>query len=329
MPPPNPPGSAPLIESRALWQWDTTGPQPVATGYPNAGGTFGPTKTGLLPADVKAYVGVPVQQYANPPVPVPDATILQWIRWAEDYVEQSSGVLLCQTWIASPPASTIYDCINSGIIPATSDGYQKLGFDYDLADAAYDFMIQNSKEQGWTIQQTRYKPLQSISYEPDNPTALKNLCYKYPLLNTFFRPTRNWFVEDHDAGLVRLVPAGNIAMLPIFQLQMTALGFADDIPGAMWWQYTAGLTPYDYRSRYAFVQQLVLCIASIQALRTIQGTINLGMKSIQTGVDGLAQKFEYDIKGAFAGLIDSFTTQRDELMKQLNTKVGNFLVTVI
>lgn len=317
------------VESRALWQWDTTGPFPVVTGFPQAGGTFGPTKSGMLPADVKAFVGVPIQQYANPPVPVPDPTILQWIRYAEDMIEQQTGVLLCQTWVASPPATTPYDCRSIGITPATDVGYQVPGHDYDLFDAAYDFMIQNSLDEGWTIQQSRYKPLQSVAYTPQDNTALKNLAYRYPLLNTFFRPDTNWFVEDPDAGLVRLVPAGNIAMLPIFQLQLTALAFADDIPGAMWWQYTAGLTPYDYKARYSFVQQLVLVTAAIQALRTIQGTINLGMKGIQTTVDGLSQKFDYDIAGPFNGLIKSFTDQQAALMAQLRTKVGGFMFTVL
>lgn len=318
-----------FVESKALWQWNTTGPQPIATGYPTAGGDFGPTKSGLLPADLKAFVGVPIQQYANPPVPVSDDTILQWIRWAEDKIEQESSVLLCQTWIASPPALTPYDCSQLKIIPATDVGYQLLGSDYDLFDAAYDFMIQNSLDEGWTIQQTRYRPLQSVSYTPDNYTALKKLAYKYPLLNTYFSPSINWFVEDHDAGLVRLVPAGNIAMLPIFQLQLTALAFADDIPGAMWWQYTAGLTPYDYKSRWSFVQQLVLCYAGIQALRSIQGTINLGMKGIQTTVDGLSQKFDYDIAGPFNGMIKTWTEQAADLMNTLKTKVGNFMMTVL
>lgn len=317
------------IESHALWQWDTTGPSPIVTGYPSATG-FTPTKTGLLPNDVRNFIGVPLALYNTvPPTPITDDQIMQWIRWAEDDLEQDAGVLLCQTWIASPPARNTYECDQIGVIPATSAGYQIRGYDYDLEDAAYDFFIQNSEDEGWTIQQLRYKPLQSLTYTQGDETALKNLAYRYPLLNTYFRPARTWFAEDHDAALVRLVPAGNISMLPIFQMQLTALGFADNIPAAMWMQYTAGLTPYDYQNRYGFIKQLVLAMTAIQGLRIIQGTINLGMKGIQTSVDGLQQRFDYDIAGPYNGLIISFTAQKDDLLKRLKDKVGGFLLTVL
>src|SRR5271155_747265 len=94
------------IPTAALWNWNTS-----------ASGTTGPvvnefssgyqTKTGLLPLDLQQYVTVPLQDYSqNPPVPVPPETILKWIRWAEDWVESQTGLLLCQSWVASPPALT-------------------------------------------------------------------------------------------------------------------------------------------------------------------------------------------------------------------------------
>jgi len=138
-----------------------------------------------------------------------------------------------------------------------------------------------------------------------------------------------WFVEDRDYGLVRLVPAENVQMLPLFAMQLAFMGFAENVPGAFWFQYTAGLTPYDYQARYSFMRRLVLLNAALQALTTIQGTLNLGLKTIQTSVDGLQQKFEYDIRGPYAGIIMAFTKERDELLKKAKSFVSGPMMTMI
>jgi hypothetical protein len=313
-----------------LWDWDTSGPHPIVIGYPTCDG-YAPTKSGLLPSDLRSFVGVPLVYYGSNPRPVLDNDILDWIRWAEDDVEQATSVLLCQTWVASPPARTAYDAMSMGIAPTNPAGYQAAGYDYDLEDAAYDFQINNARDEGWMVQQLRYRPLQSTSYSVETGlTALKQYCFRYPLLNTFFIPDASWYVEDHDYGLIRLVPSGNIAMLPIYALQLTAIGgTSPSIPGAIWMQYTAGLTPYDYQTRYSFVKKLVLSLAATQALASCQGSINLGMKSIQTGVDGLAQKIEYDPNGAYAGLITTFGNQARTLMTRLSNNVSGLVMTVL
>lgn len=326
-------GGTPFVPTAALWDWNTTNTPACVVGYPSCDGGFLPTKSGVLPSDVRNFVGVPlVYQGANPKA-VLDDDILQWIRWAEDDIEQASSVLLCQTYVASPPAFVPSTALSIGILPAKVNnvdlGYQVRGSSYDLEDAAYDFMFKNAQDEGWMIQQLRYRPVQSGSYDPSNFTAIKNVAYVYPLLNTFFRIPPTWFVEDKDYGLVRFVPAENVQMLPLFAMQLAFMGFAENVPGAIWFQYTAGLTPYDYKSRYSFVKRLVLSIAAIQALSSVQGTINMGIKGIQTSVDGLAQKFEYDVRGPYAGLIDNFGKQRDELMKRLLSNVSGPMMTMI
>ncbi len=323
-------GDTPLVHSKALWTWNTTDPlAPVVSGFPGANGVS-PTKSGLLPADLRNFVGVPLVIRGRPPVPMPDAQIMGFIRWAEDQIEQKTTVLLCQTWIAASPAFSAYDCASIGVVPAGPADYQVRGFDYDLEDAAYDYYQSRSLGEGWTVQQLRYRPVQSANYGGLQPrTAIKNLAFRYPLLNTYFRPSTTWFVEDHDYGLIRLVPSGNLAMLPLFVLQLSALGFGEDLPGGMWFQYTAGLLPYDYKNRYSFMQQLILAYAAVQALAIAQGSVNMGIASIQTSVDGLAQKTEYDKRGAYAGLIDTFKGMRDELMAVAMNQVSGVMISTL
>src|ERR1700744_5741714 len=90
-------GGTPLVTTTALWNWDKSGLQPVVSGFPSGYGTFTPTKTGLTPQDLQNFVGVPIVYYGNPVVPVPPSVIQQWIRWAEDEVEQETSILLTQT----------------------------------------------------------------------------------------------------------------------------------------------------------------------------------------------------------------------------------------
>lgn len=313
------------VQTMPLWQWDTTGTVPVVSGYPTAfnndgSSIFSPTKTGLTATDLQNFVGVPLVYYGNPPAPVFPNTILQWLRWAEDMVEQETTILLCQTWVASPPTQTQSITSQCGLL--TVSGYQIQGLDYDLADTAYDFMFKNAQDEGWMCQSLRYRPVQSVSYNPSNYTAIKNTSYVYPLLNQFFRIPPSWNVEDRDYGLVRYVPAQNVQMLPLFAMQLSFMGFAETVPGAIYFQYTAGLTPFDYQGRYSFMKQLVLCRAAVIALSAIQGTINLGASQIDTMVDGLRQQLKYSEKGPYSGLIANWERQSEMYMTMARSKVG-------
>lgn len=317
--------SAPFVQTETLWAWDTTGAYPVVSGYPSAAGVS-PTKTGLTPTDLRQFVGVPLQYYGATPVPVTDAQVLQWIRYAEDKVEQETSILLCQTYVASPPAPTFEAVQANGLIVQDPALGQRQGFDFDLYDTAYDFMFDRAQDNGWMNQVLRYRPVQSMSYSSSDYTAIKGISYVYPLLNTYFRVPPSWFVEDRDYGMVRLVPAQNVQMLPLFALQLAFMGFAENVPGAFWFQYTAGLTPFDYNNRWSFMKQLVLSLAAMQALSSIQGTINMGAKGYQTTVDGLQYKTDYDVRGPFAGLIDNFGKQAADLMRTAGSRVSGPLL---
>ena len=331
----NPGGSAPQVQTTSLWQWDTSGAYPVVTGFPSSPNGFTPTKTGLSASDLQAFVGVPLQYYGNPPTPVSVATILQWLRYAEDVVEQETSILLCQTWVASPPALTPEAVTNLGLLVNTDSGIQQLGVDYDLEDAGYDFMFNRAQDEGWSALTLRYHPLQSMAYNTTSgaatmgTTAIKNFGYVYPLLNTFFRVPPSWIVEDRDYSYVRIVPAQNVQMLPLFAMQLAFMGFAENVPGVYQIQYTAGLTPVDYQTRFSFMKELVLATAAITALSTIQGTINLGAEGMNTLVDGLQMQFKYPASGPYSGLIKQMTARREYLLKIAHTKVSGPMMNVL
>lgn len=345
-------GSTPFVPTQSLWQWNTSGiagapsgqPQiPTVAGFPVGISQtyptgFAPTKTGLQAVDLCNFAGVPLQYYGNPPRPVPDTTLLQWIRFAEDRIEQETSILLCQTWVASPPTQSVQITQAAGILPQTSAGYQIRGYDYDLEDAAYDFQFPRWQDEGWGYLTLRYRPVQSYTYgvagsgataATQGLTAIKNTSFIYPLLTQFFRMPSSWNVEDRDFGLVRYVPATNTQMLPLFAMQLAFMGFNEDVPGAMWLQYTAGLTPFDYAGRYSFMKELVLLEATITALATIQGTINLGAKSVQMTVDGMSYKTDYDPLGPFAGLIKMFMERKKGLMDMAKNLVSGPMVNVL
>src|SRR5581483_2124839 len=126
------------MQITAAWTWSASGSGLVVSGYPGTSG-LSPTKTGLTAADLRAFFGIPIQIYGNPPTAIPDLTLLNWIRYAEDYVEQETGLLLCQTQVASPPAVNPQQCTSIGLTPV-SGTYMQQGLDYDLEDAAYDFI---------------------------------------------------------------------------------------------------------------------------------------------------------------------------------------------
>ena len=314
------------VTTQALWQWDTTGPYPVATGY-GLGGNYLPTKTGLMPSDLQNFAGVPLQYYQPIPTPVPDAVLIDAIRNAEDYVENETGLLLTPTWVASPPSVQVGQNTDMGLVSSSGSQIQLQGQDYDLPDAAYDFYFPRAQDEGWMVQSLRYKPVRNVTQpsriiSQNDFTGVKNFSYIYPLLDTYFRVPPTWFVEDQDFGLIRLVPSSDVAMLPLFAIQLSVMGWAETLPGALWLQYTAGLTPSDYNTRFRFIKQLVLSIAAIQILGTIQGTVNMGISQHNTLVDGVQYMAKYNDKGPFAGLIENFIRQRDELMHMALTRVA-------
>ncbi len=319
------------VQTQALWNWDTSVSPPVASGWNGQ-----PTKTGLLPADLQSFVSVPLVFYGNPSTAVPNTTLLQWIRWAEDWVEQKTNLLLTGTWIASPPTLTVQQTTATGIIVSSgSGGVQKQGLDYDLEDAPYDFFFKRAQDEGWMYQNLRYRPIRRVAdFGVDMPalqsyTEVQNVAYIYPLLSEFFSVPPTWYVEDRDFGLLRLVPAANVQMLPLFAMELAFMGFAQSIPGGIWFQYTAGLTANDYNTRFSFIKQLVLATAAVQALSSIQGTINYGIVEARTTVDGLQYGTRYDARGAYIGLIDQFKKMRDELLDDTKGLVsGPMIITL-
>jgi len=316
-------GLPPVVQTRALWNWNTTTDWPTVTAYANGQ----PTKTGILPQDVKDYIGVPMVIY--PPnggagTPVSDTMILKWIRWAEDRIEQDTGILLTQTWVAAGASKVPESTMSLGISPENGKT-QQLGVDYDMEEAPYDFDFARAEDSGWMWQQMRWKPLKGPS--PNSPNAIKNYAFIYPLLNSYYRVSASWFVTDPDFGLLRLVPATNIQMLPLFALQLTFQGFADSVPGGIWMQYCAGLSPTDYNTGYSFMTPLVLNAVAVMALGILQGSINFGAVSVETTVDGLAQKIAWNKNGAYSGLITTFDNERKALLKLAKDKVGGVIYT--
>ena len=333
-------GAGPLVQDTTLWQWDTTGSIPVVSGFPvgvsNTYPTgYAPTKTGLSPTDLQNFVSVPLQYYGNPPTPVASGTIQEWIRYAEDKVEQDTTILLCQTWVASPPELTLQDTQAAGLIVNNSSGAQVRGYDYDLEDAAYDFMFPRAQDEGWLFLTLRYRPVQSVTYNVSGSpatlgtTAVKNTSFIYPLLNEYFKMPVSWNVEDRDFGFIRYVPAANVQMLPLFAMQIAFMGFAESVPGAIHLQYTAGLTQFDYSNRFRFMKELVLCEAALTALSSIQGSINLGAEEISMTVDGLQYRTRYPRTGAYGPLIDNFTKRRDALLSRARQMVSGPMVNYI
>lgn len=316
-----------MLNSAALWTWSVSG-TPSVVKY--SSGTN--TKTGLQAVDLQKFVGVPLQIYGNPPMPMQNDDLLKFIRWAEDRIEHETNILLCQSWIASPPARTAVQALSVGIQPA-SGAVQKLGIDYDIEDAPYDFIFPRAQDEGWMVYSLRYRPVKSLDYATTDTDpmskAIKKISYVYPLLNEFFAVPPTWIVEDHDFGLVRLVPATNVQMLPLFAMQLAFMGFAESVPGGIWMQYTAGLTRSDYNSRYAFMNQLVLAEAAVQALATVQGSINLGMEQQMLSLDGVQYQTRFAKEGPYNALIREFSKQRDELKAIARDMVSGPIITTL
>lgn len=320
------PQSPVLVPTQALWTWTPPAqglPQQVIS-YPTVPGA--PTKTGLLRADLEAYIGTPIQLYTAPPGGIDDATVVQWIRWAEDDVETETNIRLCQTWIAAPPAKsqTAVQQLDLGV----QGNFQALGIDYDIAEAGYDFFYERWRDNAWGYIHTRWRPVKSVEYfdasalNSQNFVGIKNVAFIYPLLNQFFRMPNSWVVEDQNRGLVRFVPAVNVQMLPLFAMVLAFTGFAEDIPQGLWFQYTAGLTQNDYISEWSFMKQLVLAKAGITAYNVMQTSISFGALELTAQVDGLMRRVRYSEKGPFYAQLWNLKKEVNRLMNRAKMKGG-------
>ena len=296
------------FQSQAFWTWQNTNTNNPSVVYYGQDPTVS-TKTGLSTSDLVSFVGVPfVIMVPGIPTPVPltNAQILGYLRQAEDWVEQESGILLAQAWIASPPLSS--QGLQAVGISSTSNPIsgQIMGVDYDLADPGYDFFYRRFLMEGWGAQQLRYRPLKTVV----------QYSFIYPLLSEFFQIPRTWVVEDWDAALIRIVPSANVQMLPLFAMQLAFMGFAQSLPQGLYMQYVAGLNSVDYSTKYSFMKTLVLATAAVFALNTLQGSVNFGMVRQATSVDGLRYDQSFPSSGAaYQGLITQFTNMRNQLMR--------------
>jgi len=318
------------IPTQALWTWSTpvSGQAPLVESFPTVPGA--PTKTGLQPADLQAYMGTAIVNFGPPVTPVANAPIIGWIRQAEDDVETVTNVRLCQTWIAAPAAKTNQQTAALNLAPESGTLFQQLGIDYDYEEPGYDFEFERWRDEGWGWTRLRSRPLKSVSqYLPDSAVAsnvagMKNVAFIYPLLNEYFRMPSTWFVEDQNRGLIRFVPATSVQMLPLFAMQLAFMGFAQSVPQGLWFQYTAGLTAADYASDWNFMRQLVLARAAITAWQSMQFSINFGAVEVHTIADGLSQRIRFSEKGPFIAQIQQQQGIVDALMKRAKSKVGGF-----
>lgn len=326
----NPAIGAPVPTS-AQWTWDLTGPAPVVVSYPT---TNGPTKSGLMPVDLTNYLQLALQQFTTPPTAVSDAVATQWIRWAEDDIEAETNIKLCQTWIAAPPSrnQTETQLLSLG----TTNKYQQLGVDYDFSEAAYDFFFERAKDEAWLYQRLRWRPVKGVDLvdpagiiNPQNFTGTKNVAFIYPLLNEFFRLPQTWLVEDQNRGLVRMVPAVSVQMLPLVAMQLAFMGFAQSVPGGLWFQYTAGLTANDYNSSWSFMHQLILAKAGTTALMAIQTSLNMGALETLTQADGLALRTKYGEKGPFFATIKNLQDETKRLILRAKMMGGGIHIGIL
>jgi len=320
------------IPTKALWNWNTavSGQAPTIINFSSGAST----KTGLQPNDLRTYLQVPIQMYGNPPVPIDDPSITEWIRYAEDEIENDTNIKLCQTWIAAPPAKSQQATQLLGLV--TKYNYQQLGVDYDFQEAAYDFFFDRARDAGWLYQRMRWRPVKGVDVvdptgiiNATNANGTKNMAFIYPLLNEYFRMPQTWVVEDSERGLVRFVPATDVQMLPLFALQLAFLGFSENVPGGMWFQYTAGLTAADYQANWKFMRQLVLAKTATTALGIMQLSVNYGAVSTRLQADGLMQEMKFDPKGAFAGAIAQQELVVDRLTRRAKQMCGGFAMNIL
>ena len=312
------------VKTGALWNWNTSVPGQAPTVITFSSGAK--TKTGLQPNDLRSFVSIPLQIYTNPPIPISDEVVFDWIRYAEDAIEQETNIRLCQTWIAAPAAKSQAEAQLLAL--STKYNYQQLGVDYDYEEAAYDFFFERARDEGWLYQRLRWRPVKSATFtDPTgivspNFTGVKNIAFIYPLLNEYFRVPPTWTVEDQNRGLIRIVPATSVQMLPLFAMQLAFMGFAENVPGGMWFQYTAGITAADYQGEWRFMRQLVLARAAEMALISMQTSVNFGAIETQMVADGLSYRNKFDPAGAFSGPIKAFMAMGDTLTRRAKSMVG-------
>lgn len=297
------------VTTKALWSWSNTGgPFPTCDGFFQGSAT----KTGVTPQNVRDFAGVPLGFRNGSTVTLlSDDALMDYIRAAEDGFEQETTILLCLTQVASPPALSTREAFSAAITPVNgTGGGMLLGVDFDLADAAYDFKFDRAIDNAWLYQSLRYRPLRIAD---TSPKAIKQMAYVYPLLNQFFQIPPSWYVEDLDSGMYRIVPNENVEALPLFALQLSVQGFADSVPGGIWVQYTAGLTPVDYATRFGFIKTMIKSKAAALALASIQGTVNQGLDSTSVLTDGVQTTFSYRKNGVYSDLITNFNNQYEDL----------------
>jgi hypothetical protein len=316
------------VPTKALWTWSqpVSGQEAQVVSFPTIKGC--PTKSGVQAKDLEQYMQIPLVQAGPPPQAIPVDTITGWIRYAEDDIEAQTNVRLCQTWMAAPAAKSSQE--TQALNLAVSGAYQQPGIDYDVEEPGYDFFFDRWRDEGWGYMRLRNRPVKSVSYydpsgfESSNFTGMKNVAFIYPLLNEYFRMPNTWFVEDQNRGLIRFVPATSVQMLPLFAMQLAFMGFAQDVPQGLWFQYTCGLTASDYRSDWSFMRELVLAKAAIRAFSAIQTGINLGAMEVHTIADGLSQRIRYSEKGPFGAQIAQENTIVTSLLKRAKAKGGGF-----
>jgi hypothetical protein len=316
------------VQTQSLWTWTAPiqGQQASVVSFPTVPGS--PTKTGLTPQNLRDYIQIPIMQYGPPPVPVSDQVITDWIRYAEDEVETKTNIRLCQTWIAAPAAKARPYAQSLDLV--TQTGFQQPGVDFDFEEPGYDFLYERWRDEGWGYLRMRWRPVKSVSYYDatgdisSNITGIKNVAFIYPLLNDFFRMPQSWMVEDQNRGLIRFVPATSVQVLPLFEMQLTFMGFAQSVPQGLWFQYTAGLTAADYAGEWRFMKQLVLARAAITVFQAIQTSLSMGATEIQTTADGLSQRFRFSEKGPFAAQIGQQEKVVADGLKTAKMKCGGF-----
>jgi hypothetical protein len=330
--PPSPP-----ITPQALWHWDSSTTPYTFLGFSAsqfaATGVDRITKTNLGPSDLQNFLNIPLQAQGLNTQPIPDDVLITWIRWAEDEIEQRTGVMLTSTWVASPQE------VQAGAAQAanikTPDGYMVLGRDFDYNDAPYTFDYSRYEDEGWGALSFRHKPLKDVTYTPNNVagagqgfTAVKSMVYIYPLLSQFYAIPLQWVIEDPLASYITLVPSTNVIMLPIYAMQLAMMGFSRTLPGAIHVQYICGFTDNDYATTFSFVKQLVLTKAAIQALRSLQTSISVGTSEQRTIINNWEQQVKYN-PAPFRGPIEDFEKLEKKLMNRLvNELVGPFMNTL-
>lgn len=315
---------------QALWTWTVpvSSTTPIVSNYSNGQ----VTKSGIMPSDLQAFMGVPLNLGGPNGTPIPDSQLIQYIRWAEDIIETKNGILLTPAWCAAPPELTLSQ-VQAASVPGINEGMM-LGVHYDIAESGYDFFYERAEGEGWLYVQLRNRPIRQFQYgglaiTNEQFTAVRNYAYVYPLLNQFFQIPPTWVVEDADLGLVRVVPSTNILMLPLFAIEIAVLGFSQSLPGAMHVQYTAGLTASDYNNKWAFMPQYVLAQTAIQVLTTMQLSINYGATDLMFMTDMMRQETKYSPQGAFSGQISAMKEMAKEFYAMTTQLVSGPFIQVI